>query len=62
MLECEHLDCEERSPDVLEYVRLPADLLRDEEGLLTDEEKEDWKDEPIALCRKHSFGRELASD
>ena len=60
MLECEHLDCDEVSADVLDYKRLPNDLQGDEEGLLTDDEREDWSDEPIALCPKHSLGRELA--
>lgn len=58
-LTCEHPGCS-ATQGVADYVRYSSDIEADEEGKLTAEEREDWINEPIALCPAHAGERKRA--
>ena len=62
-LTCEHQGCN-ATEGVAEYTRYSSDLDADDEGELTAQEREDWINEPIALCPEHAGDRKrhTASD
>lgn len=55
-LTCEHEGCH-ATQGVADYVRYQSDLDADDEGELSAEEREDWSNEPIALCPAHAGSR-----
>lgn len=54
---CEHLGCQE-TQGVRDYRRLPSDLEEDEEGPMSEEDKAEWAEEPVALCHFHAKDHE----
>lgn len=57
LLTCEHPGCQS-TEGLRDYRRTPEDLAADEEGAMSQDEQEDWKDEPIALCSAHAGSRQ----